>query len=100
MSTQTFPGLPPFVIRRGLEDRRTSFAQLARNHGVAKQMFSAVANRDAPTPWVRRVIAEALGIDYLRVWGEKDPGTPRGERKAVTRSLVASNERATAPDAR
>lgn len=67
-------------IRKNLLDLNLSEAAIARDGGVSRQMVQAVISGRSATPWVRRLIAEKLGMTYLRVWGVPDPGTPAGVR--------------------
>jgi hypothetical protein len=50
-------------------------SDVARDLGVTRAMVSAVIARVSATPWIRRALAEQLGIPFLVLWGEPDPGT-------------------------
>lgn len=72
--------MSPTDIRKHLLDLRLSEAEIARRIGTSRQMVSKTITGGVRTPWVRRAVAEELGMTYLRVWGEPDPGTPAGVR--------------------
>ena len=70
--------MAPKDIRKRFLDLDLSEASLARELTVSKQTISAAIHGALRTPWVRRAIAERLGMTYRGMWGEDDPGTARG----------------------
>lgn len=75
--------MTPQDIKKTLIDRNLAAAEIARDLGLSRQAVNAVIHWRRRTPWVRRGIAKALGIPYVLVWGEEDPGVdrlPRGRR--------------------
>ena len=72
--------MSPTKIRQLLLELNVSEAQIARDLSISRQMVSKTITGRLRTPWVRRAVAEVLGMTYLRVWGEADPGTPAGVR--------------------
>ncbi len=47
---------------------------IARDLGVSRAMVSLVITGVSATPWIRRHIAERVGIPYILLWGEPDLG--------------------------
>lgn len=74
-------------ILKLLIDKDATEVGLARDIGCTRQMVDRVIRRQATTPWVRRELAERLGMTYRGMWGCEDPGTPRGVRAPRTGSL-------------
>ena len=87
------------AIRHRLLDLGITGADLARAAGVSRQMISFVLTGHVRTPWLRRLVAEKLGMTYQGMWGEPDPGTERGQRprRSVSPSFDTSNESPAGP---
>lgn len=63
--------MSPTEIKINLIVRNVSQAEIANNAGVSRACVTMVIQRKAMSKRVRGVIAEALGIDYDKVWGEE-----------------------------
>ncbi len=63
---------PPKKIRARLVEKGITMAAIARKLGVSITFVWQVVNGIRPTPYVRQAIAEAIGADYEKVWGEED----------------------------
>lgn len=78
-------------IRKRMIDVDLTETALAIHLGCTRQMVDRVIRGLATTPWIRRGIAAKLGMTYLGMWGDEDPGTQRGERARPdpSRGLIA-----------
>lgn len=87
--------LSPLDIRKAFLDVRKSARAVATRVGVSHQLVWQVIHRKAVTPYIRRSVAEDLGMTYLQVWGEEDPGIdrygPHG-RRGVTPSVDTATD--------
>lgn len=81
-------------IRKRMIDLDVTGVDIASALGCTRQHVSLVITGRICTPWLRRAIAARLGMTYLGMWGEPDPGTARGVRHLppVTASLDTSNQ--------
>lgn len=66
--------MTPLEIRIALLGKGLTQAGLARDLGITKSAVSHVLAGRRRTPQIRRAIADALGMSYLQVWGEEEPG--------------------------
>jgi transcriptional regulator with XRE-family HTH domain len=56
---------------------------VARAAGVSRRMVTYVINGKQKSHLVRAAVAEALGLAYEKVWGEKEPVSDSSRPKAA-----------------
>ncbi len=79
--------MTPTNIKIMLLQRGLTISGIARDRKIPRSLVSMVVHGKKRTPYVRRAIAEELGIPYLILWEEPDPGVDRltpGVKKSVT----------------
>lgn len=64
--------LKPEAIRALLKLRGVNIRALAELHGYTDPQFHQVINRDYPDKAVQDLLADALGLPAVRVWGRRD----------------------------
>lgn len=81
------------TIKKRLIDLRLSITEVAATLGCSRSHASSVIWGRKATPYVRRGLAEVVGIPYQKLWGEPDPGTRSlpGGRPRGSDSVTAVN---------
>jgi len=62
--------LKPETIRALLKFKGINLRVLAETNGYLDPWLHQIINREYPDIRVRRLLADAIGFDYERVWGE------------------------------
>jgi len=77
---------PSLRIKLLLLQAGRTVTELADDLGQHRTAVSQVIHGRSATPSIRRGIAEQLGITFLDLWGEEDPGVDhlRPGRKSLT----------------
>lgn len=66
------------IIRQG-----KTIASLARKWGYLRKQVSMCVNNERRYPAIRLLLAQELGIDYEKFWGESAPSINKAARKAA-----------------
>lgn len=70
-------GLTTVEIKKRMLDVEVTISDLAESIGCARSQVSSTIAMRHKTPYIRRQLAELLGMTYLGMWGELDPGVDR-----------------------
>lgn len=85
--------LKPHEIRSMLVRLEKTQTALAVELECNRTALASVISRKLATPYIRRGVAEAIGLSFLTVWGEEDPGVDRLPFRPRRADLVTGVQR-------